>query len=88
MMKIQILIMKLLALLLILNSVEEIMSSKSRLQIAVKLMSQLPDGNLTNLVILQQMKFELDEDVFEEVSILDNTMYDITVRKIYLNLRY
>ena len=80
--------MKLLALLLILNSVEEIMSSKSRLQIAVKLMSQLPDGNLTNLVILQQMKFELDEDVFEEVSILDNTMYDITVRKIYLNLRY
>ena len=87
-MKIQILIMKLLALLSILNSVEEIMSSKSRLQIAVKLMSQLPDGNLTNLVILQQMKFELDEDVFEEVSILDNTMYDITVRKIYLNLRY
>ena len=63
----------------------EVIHSKSGLQAAVQLMSQLPDENFTNLVILQDSKHESDEDIFDEVTILTNTIYDVmTAKKIFL----
>ena len=63
----------------------EVIHSNSGLQVAVQLMSQLPDENFTNLVILQDSKHESDEDIFNEVTILTNTIYDVmTAKKIFL----
>ena len=83
------LIMQLSVLLLMFYSfgevITEVIHSKLGLQAAVQLMSQLPDENFTNLVILQDSKHESDEDIFDEVTILTNTIYDVmTAKKIFL----
>ena len=63
----------------------EVLHSKLGLQAAVQLMSNLPDGNFTNLVIVQESKNESDEDIFDEVEILTDNIYDVmTAKKIFL----
>ena len=63
----------------------EVLHSKLGLQAAVQLMSNLPDGNFTNLVIVQESKNESDEDIFDELTILTDNIYDVmTAKKIFL----
>ena len=63
----------------------EVVHSKLGLQAAVQLMSQLPDGNFTDLVILQESKMESDVDKFDEITILADTIYDVmTAKKIFV----
>ena len=38
-------------------------------------MSQLTDGNFTNLVIIQGSQTESDQDIYEEISIITNKVY-------------
>ena len=67
----------------------EVIHSKIGLQAAVQLMSNLPDGNFTNLFIVQESKNESDEDIFDEVTILTDNIYDVmTAKKIFLRYFY
>ena len=63
----------------------EVIHSKLGLQAVVQLMSQLPDANFTDLVILQESKIESDVDKFDEISILIDTIYDVmTAKKMFV----
>ena len=55
------------------------------LKAAVQLMSSLPDGNFTNLIIIEAVKEESDEIEFEEISTLTAPGNEIlTAKKIFL----
>ena len=62
-----------------------IILSKIGLKATVQLMSQLPDGNFTNLVIIQESQKESDEEAYEEIITLteiDNNV--MTAKKLLI----